>query len=39
MNYLINPFHPDVHELERWEPVPFAWDARLFQRARGKDDE
>ena len=31
-NYLINPFHPDFHELERGEPVPFSWDARLFQR-------
>jgi len=31
-NYLINPFHPDVHELERGDPVPFSWDARLFQR-------
>lgn len=39
MNDLINPFPPDVHELERWEPVPFAWDARRFQRPRGKDDE
>lgn len=33
-NYLINPFHPDVHELERGEPVPFSWDARLFQRTK-----
>lgn len=31
-NYLINPFHPDFHELEQGEPVPFSWDARLFQR-------
>jgi len=31
-NYLINPFHPDVHELERGEPVPLTWDACLFQR-------
>lgn len=31
-NYLINPFHPHFHELERGEPVPFAWDARLFTR-------
>lgn len=31
-NYLINPFHPDSHELERGEPVSFSWDARLFQR-------
>lgn len=31
-NYLINPFHPDSHDLERGEPVPFSWDARLFQR-------
>lgn len=33
-NYLINPFHPDVHDLERGEPVPFSWDARLFRRAQ-----
>lgn len=31
-NYLINPFHPNFHELEQGEPVPFSWDARLFQR-------
>lgn len=31
-NYLINPFHPDFHELERGDPVPFSWDARLFRR-------
>ncbi|NBB84648.1 MAG: RES domain-containing protein [Bacteroidetes bacterium] len=29
-NYLINPFHPEVHKTERGEPVPFTWDARLF---------
>ena len=33
-NYLINPFHPDFPDLERGEPVPFSWDARLFQRTR-----
>jgi len=38
-NYLINPFHPDFHELERGEPVPFSWDARLFQRAQRERDE
>ena len=40
-NYLINPFHPDVHELERGEPVPFSWNTRLFQRTQqgGEDDE
>jgi RES domain-containing protein len=31
-NYLINPFHPDFHELERDDPVSFSWNARLFQR-------
>lgn len=31
-NYLINPFHPDFQALERGDPVPFSWDARLFQR-------
>jgi RES domain-containing protein len=31
-NYLINPFHPDFHKLERGEPISFSWDARLFQR-------
>jgi len=31
-NYLINSFHPDVHELERGDPVPFSWNARLFRR-------
>ena len=31
-NYLINPFHPDFHDLEPGEPIPFSWDARLFQR-------
>lgn len=34
-NYLINPFHPDFHDLERGDPVPFSWDARLFQRMTG----
>jgi hypothetical protein len=34
-NDLINPFHPDFHELERGDPVPFSWDARLFQRMTG----
>jgi len=38
-NYLINPFHPDFHELERGEPVPFSWDARLFRRAQRERDE
>ena len=33
-NYLINPFHPDFRKLERGEPVPFSWDARLFRRAK-----
>ena len=33
-NYLINPFHPDFHALEQGEPVPFAWDSRLFKRGR-----
>ena len=33
-NYLINPFHPDFRKLERGEPVPFFWDARLFRRAK-----
>lgn len=31
-NYLINPFHPDFARLERGDPVPFSWDARLFKR-------
>lgn len=31
-NYLINPFHPDFHDLKHGEPVSFSWDARLFQR-------
>jgi RES domain-containing protein len=31
-NYLVNPFHPEFHDLERGEPVSFSWDARLFQR-------
>jgi RES domain-containing protein len=31
-NYLIHPFHPDAHELEQGEPVPFSWDSRLFRR-------
>jgi len=31
-NYLINPFHPDFHKLERGDPVPFSWYVRLFQR-------
>ena len=31
-NYLINPFHPHFHELERGDPTLFAWDARLFSR-------
>ena len=34
-NYLINPFHPQFHDLERGEPEPFSWDRRLFQRGRG----
>lgn len=34
-NYLINSFHPDFHELERGEPVPFSWDRRLFQQRPG----
>jgi hypothetical protein len=34
-NFLINPFHPDFRALERGQPVPFSWDARLFQRAGG----
>ncbi len=34
-NFLINPFHPDFHALERGTPVPFSWDARLFQRTVG----
>jgi RES domain-containing protein len=34
-NYLINPFHPDFHDLERGEPVSFSWDARLLQRMQG----
>jgi len=34
-NYLINPFHPGFHDLERGEPVSFSWDARLFQRMQG----
>lgn len=38
-NYLINPFHPDAHELEWGEPVPFSWDARLFQRTQRNADE
>jgi hypothetical protein len=38
-HYLINPFHPDVHELERGDPVPFSWDARLFRRAQRERDE
>ena len=33
-NYLINPFHPDIHDLERGEPVSFSWEARLFQRSQ-----
>lgn len=31
-NYLINPAHPDFGELERGDPIPFTWDARLFSR-------
>lgn len=38
-NYLINPFHPDFHELERGEPIPFSWDARLFQRIASERDD
>lgn len=34
-NYLINPFHPDFHDLDRGEPVPFSWDRRIFQRGTG----
>ena len=34
-NYLINPFHPDFHDLERGEPVSFSWDARLLKRMQG----
>jgi RES domain-containing protein len=33
-NYLINPFHPQFHKLDRGEPEPFSWDRRLFQRGR-----
>jgi Uncharacterized conserved protein len=33
-NYLVTPFHPDVHELERGNPVPFSWNARLFRRTQ-----
>lgn len=38
-NYLVNPFHPDFHELERGTPVPFNWDARLFQRTPGSSSD
>lgn len=31
-NYLVNPFHPDFHELDRGDPVPFDWNARLLSR-------
>ena len=37
-NFLINPFHPDFHALERGELVPFSWDTRLFQRTFGERD-
>ena len=37
-NFLINPFHPDFHALERGEPVPFSWDTRLFRRTMGGRD-
>jgi RES domain-containing protein len=30
-NYLVNPFHPHFHELERPDPEPFSWDSRLFR--------
>lgn len=33
-NFLVNPFHPEAHDLKRGEPEPFSWDARLFQRER-----
>lgn len=33
-NYLINPFHPQFHDLEFGEPEPFSWDRRLFRRGR-----
>jgi RES domain-containing protein len=33
-NYLINPFHPQFHKLDRGEPKPFSWNRRLFQRGR-----
>jgi RES domain-containing protein len=29
-NYLINPQHPDIHELETGDPEPFAFDSRLL---------
>jgi len=38
-NYLINPFHPQFHDLERGEPEPFSWDRRLFQRGRWETDD
>jgi len=38
-NYLVNPFHPDFHDLKRREPEPFSWDARLFQRGRQRPDD
>ena len=37
-NFLINPFHPDFRALERGQPVPFSWNARLFQRPDGEED-
>lgn len=36
-NYLVNPMHPDVGALERSEPEPFRWDARLFRGASQED--
>ena len=38
-NYLINPFHPNFHDLERGEPKPFSWDRRLFQREHFPPEE
>lgn len=38
-NYLINPFHPDFHDVAQGNPVPFSWDARLFQRGAGQHHE
>lgn len=38
-NYLINPFHPQFHDLERGEPEPFSWDRCLFKRGRWETDD